>query len=199
MSGKNDREQDLRIRLTDAARREFLESGYEKASLRKICAGAGVTTGALYFTFQNKEDLFECVVRGTVSRLEKLSQEMIAAELEDGAAGIENEKRLLEFFWKNREDILILLEKAKGTRYENFMDDMTSHLEDVYEVFFRKYSHTEADRELIHILVKMKRQAYIELITGGYTLERTVELAEKIGWYADGGFECLMKQLNKNM
>lgn len=199
MSGKNDREQDLRIRLTDAARREFLESGYEKASLRKICAGAGVTTGALYFTFQNKEDLFECVVRGTVSRLEKLSQEMIAAELEDGEAGIENEKRLLEFFWKNREDILILLEKAKGTRYENFMDDMTSHLEDVYEVFFRKYSHTEADRELIHILVKMKRQAYIELITGGYTLERTVELAEKIGWYADGGFECLMKQLNKNM
>lgn len=199
MSGKNDREQDLRIRLTDAARREFLESGYEKASLRKICAGAGVTTGALYFTFQNKEDLFECVVRGTVSRLEKLSQEMIAAELEDGATGIENEKRLLEFFWKNREDILILLEKAKGTRYENFMDDMTSHLEDVYEVFFRKYSHTEADRELIHILVKMKRQAYIELITGGYTLERTVELAEKIGWYADGGFECLMKQLNKNM
>lgn len=199
MSGKNDREQDLRIRLTDAARREFLESGYEKASLRKICAGAGVTTGALYFTFQNKEDLFECVVRGTVSRLEKLSQEMIAAELEDGAAGIENEKRLLEFFWKNREDILILLEKAKGTRYENFMDDMTSHLEDVYEVFFRKYSHTEADRELIHILVKMKRQAYIELITGGYTLERTVEMAEKIGWYADGGFECLMKQLNKNM
>lgn len=199
MSGKNDREQDLRIRLTDAARQEFLESGYEKASLRKICAGAGVTTGALYFTFQNKEDLFECVVRGTVSRLEKLSQEMIAAELEDGAAGIENEKRLLEFFWKNREDILILLEKAKGTRYEKFMDDMTSHLEDVYEVFFRKYSHTEADRELIHILVKMKRQAYIELITGGYTLERTVELAEKIGWYADGGFECLMKQLNKNM
>lgn len=199
MSGKNDREQDLRIRLTDAARREFLESGYEKASLRKICARAGVTTGALYFTFQNKEDLFECVVRGTVSRLEKLSQEMIAAELEDGAAGIENEKRLLEFFWKNREDILILLEKAKGTRYENFMDDMTSHLEDVYEVFFRKYSHTEADRELIHILVKMKRQAYIELITGGYTLERTVELAEKIGWYADGGFECLMKQFNKNM
>lgn len=45
----------------------------------------------------------------------------------------------------------------------------------------------------------MQGQAHIELVTGGYTLERTVELAEKIGWYADGGSECLMKQLNKNM
>lgn len=51
-----------RERLLAAAAAEFLEHGYERASLRRICAEAGVTTGALYFVFKNKDDLFRAVV-----------------------------------------------------------------------------------------------------------------------------------------
>lgn len=190
---------DLTARLKRAATQEFLEYGYEKASLRKICARAGVTTGALYFAFKNKEDLFEHIVGDTVLQLEKLSQEMVEEELIDSSVGVENEKRLLEFIWKHREVMMILFQKSKGTEYEDFLEDMTIHLEGTYEKFFRKYGNGDVDRELISILVKMKRQSYIELITGDYTLERTLELAEKIGWYADGGFECLMKRLNSDV
>lgn len=43
--------------LIDAAKKEFLDKGYEKASLRKICADADVTTGAMYFFFKNKQRL----------------------------------------------------------------------------------------------------------------------------------------------
>ena len=46
-------------RLLESARREFLEKGYMKASLRTICKNAGVTTGVLYFFFQDKADLYE--------------------------------------------------------------------------------------------------------------------------------------------
>lgn len=35
-------------RIFESARKEFLENGFEKASLKAICEGAGVTTGALY-------------------------------------------------------------------------------------------------------------------------------------------------------
>ena len=34
-------------RIWAGARKEFLEKGFEKASLKEICEGAGVTTGAL--------------------------------------------------------------------------------------------------------------------------------------------------------
>ncbi len=44
--------------LLNVARKEFLEKGYQGASLRTICQKANVTTGALYFFFANKEDLF---------------------------------------------------------------------------------------------------------------------------------------------
>lgn len=192
----NDSEQTVRRRILEAAKAEFLEYGYEKASLRKICAKAGVTTGALYFFFHNKQDVFEQVVRGTVDQLGRLTKGMIERELEDTAVGVENEKLFLDFCWKNREVIMILYGKSAGTGYERFREELQLQLEDTYVRFFEKYSDPKPDRGLIHILVRMKIQSYIDILTGGYTLERTRELAEKIGWYTDGGFVSLMEKLN---
>ena len=45
---------ETRQHLLECAKREFLEKGYMKASLRNICKEAGVTTGALYFFFKDK-------------------------------------------------------------------------------------------------------------------------------------------------
>lgn len=42
-----------------AATQEFAERGCLGASLRSICAAAHVTTGALYFLFTGKGELFE--------------------------------------------------------------------------------------------------------------------------------------------
>ena len=55
-------ELETREKLLESAMAEFSENGYMKASLRKICADAGVTTGALYFFFKNKNDLFKAIV-----------------------------------------------------------------------------------------------------------------------------------------
>ena len=46
---------DTRRKLIASAEEEFAQQGYEKASLRRICSRIGVTTGALYFFFNNKE------------------------------------------------------------------------------------------------------------------------------------------------
>lgn len=56
-------------RILESARTEFLASGFEKASLKTICEGAGVTTGALYKRYKGKEELFCAVVEQTVSDL----------------------------------------------------------------------------------------------------------------------------------
>ena len=56
-------------RIFESARKEFLEDGFEKASLKAICEGAGVTTGALYKRYKGKEDLFCAVVEQTVKDL----------------------------------------------------------------------------------------------------------------------------------
>ena len=53
---------ETKVRLQQCAVCEFMEKGFLKASLRSICREAGVTTGALYFFFQDKDDLFVSLV-----------------------------------------------------------------------------------------------------------------------------------------
>lgn len=69
MSGK-DAQADraaTRDKLVRAATDEFFAHGYQGASLRQICSQAGVTTGALYFFFKNKQDLLASVIEPLVS------------------------------------------------------------------------------------------------------------------------------------
>jgi len=49
-------------KITDSGKANFLNDGYERANLRKICKDAGVTTGAFYRHFEDKEDLFVALV-----------------------------------------------------------------------------------------------------------------------------------------
>ena len=54
---------ETRKQLISSAKAEFTDKGFAKASLRSICKKAGVTTGALYFFFKDKDELF-CEVVG---------------------------------------------------------------------------------------------------------------------------------------
>jgi AcrR family transcriptional regulator len=47
-----------RQRLLDAALEVFSERGYHGASVEEIAAESGLSNGALYYNFRNKEDLF---------------------------------------------------------------------------------------------------------------------------------------------
>ena len=62
-------EKETKEKLLLSARKEFAQKGYLQASLRNICKNAGVTTGALYFFFQDKEDLFAAIVEKPLQKL----------------------------------------------------------------------------------------------------------------------------------
>ncbi len=71
---------ETRVRLTHAASSEFLDRGFEGSSLRRICAAAGVTTGALYCFFESKEDLFNKVVGPTMELIRSVIDAHYAKE-----------------------------------------------------------------------------------------------------------------------
>lgn len=53
-------------RLLECARAEFMEMGYQEASLRVIAAKAETTTGSIYSRFRDKEGLFHALVDGVI-------------------------------------------------------------------------------------------------------------------------------------
>lgn len=52
-------------RIVDAAREHFMRDGYERATVRRIAADAGVDVAMVYYHFGNKEGLFNASVLDT--------------------------------------------------------------------------------------------------------------------------------------
>ena len=77
--------EETKMRLLESAALEFASYGFAKASLRRICANAEVTTGALYFFFQDKEDLFRQTLSPATGRILALLVSHYEAELASSA------------------------------------------------------------------------------------------------------------------
>ncbi|WP_346916608.1 TetR/AcrR family transcriptional regulator [Clostridium sp.] len=61
-------------RILDAAISVFIENGFEETSLREIASAAGLTTGAIYHHFKNKDELFYHAVKEAMYFAQKLSE-----------------------------------------------------------------------------------------------------------------------------
>ena len=148
-------------RILESARREFLEKGYMKASLRTICKNAGVTTGALYFFFQDKEDLLRELVeeplRGLTVRIRRhLLEEMEAganfASTDPDSNDIQAAKEIVRFMYRYYDIFLILLSKSQGSRYENMVNYFADWGEAHYKEMQRRWRQDTAVRNRTGIL-----------------------------------------------
>ena len=63
------RDHSLEDGIVQAAYSEFLTYGFQKASLHKIADKAGVTTGAIYTRYKNKDALFGSLLQDFLIRL----------------------------------------------------------------------------------------------------------------------------------
>ena len=80
-----------RAEILDAAKHLFLSDGYEHATIRKIAAAVGVSSGALYLYFPDKDSILQAIAESTfetlLARLEE-SQQRGASDLERFRAGL---------------------------------------------------------------------------------------------------------------
>ena len=55
---KGDKRQRTRATLLEAARELIREKGFERTTLEEVASRAGMTTGAIYGNFKNRDELF---------------------------------------------------------------------------------------------------------------------------------------------
>ena len=133
---------ETRKHLLECAKKEFLEKGYMKASLRNICKEAGVTTGALYFFFKDKDDLLAELVVEPLRQLYAVMEEHYAAEMrnEDQVAqleladdgDLEASREIIRRMYANRDTFLLLLTKSQGSRFETWLEEVVDISEQQY-------------------------------------------------------------------
>jgi TetR/AcrR family transcriptional repressor of uid operon len=191
---QNDRENSKEL-IIRAGKQEFLKYGYKGASLRNICKQAGVTTGAFYFQFENKEQLLDEILRPVITYFSAMVQKSTMEEFEGESSSADGDEQMLEMFWNYKEECQILLEGTAGTAYEKFFEELQEGLRQGFLLFFGKYGISDVDEKLLDVIVRMRVESYLTIIRKEYTLEETKKLARQIGIYCDAGFEALVRQL----
>lgn len=89
------------IGIIQAAYSEFLAYGFQKASLHKIAEKAGVTTGAIYTRYKNKDALFASLLQDFFETMqvlftpvaEEYEEAKCSAQPEDILRAIDAEER----------------------------------------------------------------------------------------------------------
>lgn len=154
-------------RLLASAEAEFNKNGFIKAELKTICENAGITTGALYKRYKGKEELFCAVVDGIVSELtdfvenrsdidfSALSNDEIIASW---TMTYESFIPMFRLLYDNRITFVLLIDKAAGTRYENFDHEFVTKLSYAYEKFYdeakkRGLAKADVTRQEFHVLI----------------------------------------------
>ena len=171
-------EKETKRKLQECAMKEFSEKGYMKASLRNICKEAGVTTGALYFFFKDKEDLFASLVDEPINGLLLALQDHFSTEIEvtkkvflgeenvtknDFDQGITVEriareleldddmqiaKMIVKFLFTYKDAFNLLMTKAQGSRYENYTDKIVEMVEAHYMKMYMVMKGYKSKREV---------------------------------------------------
>ena len=119
--------------IQKAALSEFLDKGFLGASLRQIVKNAGVTTGAFYGYFSSKEALFASIVEPHAAALmgHFMESQISFAELpeEEQPAHVGKSSQsyihwMVDYICDHPDPVKVLLTKAEGTSYENFVHNM---------------------------------------------------------------------------
>lgn len=122
----------LAVDLLEAGKKVFLEMGFRDASLRKIASLLGVTTGAIYRYYTDKEALFDAIVNAPAEQLvnqyRRAQQQYAAMSLEKQLKGLSSISKenmwMMEFIYDHFDIFKLIVCSSVGTRYEHYIDTL---------------------------------------------------------------------------
>ncbi|MCR5649548.1 MAG: TetR/AcrR family transcriptional regulator [Lachnospiraceae bacterium] len=191
------------IKIMAAAKEEFLEYGYEKASMRGIADRCGLTAAGIYRHCRDKEDLFCQLVSPAEEKLKKWAREHMRRYEEPVKKGHKitwqdsNIDMMREIVYPNMVDYHILVAKSKGSRYENFLHDMTEESQNRFLSYLEElrtagFNTPNISPQQLHLLLTAYITALFEPVVHNYSYEEAVGALETLEKFFLPGWKQLM-------
>lgn len=164
-------------RVNKAIKEEFLEKGFEAASIRSIGARAGMTSAGLYRHYSGKEEMFCAMVEPLIEDIKIWTKKHTEKKygLVDEKAGrsdIFGESfidMIREVIIPRRDEFKLLMTCSAGTKYENFtheyvVNNQKEFLEAIKYLKENGYPVKDIDEEELHMLLSAYLTACFEPI-----------------------------------
>ena len=189
-----------------AAKQEFLEKGFQLASLRNIVKSAGVTTGAFYGYYKSKEELFDSLVSEqaeyvlnlfdtTLENFNKLSGEEQTNKMTD----ISGDAMLcmLDYIYDYMDAFKLLILCAEGTKYVDFIHQLVlretessfAYIETLKQMGIKV---KPINKNLIHIVSSGLFTGVFETIVHDMPKEEAKEYIHQLQQFHTAGWEELL-------
>lgn len=193
------------VRIMAAARDEFMEFGFEKASMRRVGERCGLTAAGLYRHCRDKADLFDQLVAPAIERLRSWMDTHLTKYLttvrDEGNLKWQDSwiDMMREVVYPHVDDYHLLLTCSSGTKYESFLHNLTQTAQErmlQYLPVLRDKGLTirEISPAALHLLLSAYVTALFEPVIHRYSLEESMKCLETIeafflpGWKTLFGF-----------
>ena len=140
----------LRQAIIQAAKQEFLISGFEKASMRNIAKMANMTVGNLYRYFDSKQDIKNYILTGTMNELKNIFNSV-------NSYNIKMEARVFNI-------------KANSNELKEMMNSLAQALVDLYINSNMEFKILMNDEKMINTITKWFSDAISTLINQHYVI-----------------------------
>ena len=194
-------------RILEVGKKEFLEKGFKDASLNKIVAEAGFTKGAFYGYYPDKTALFEALVGETASELLtrfKAAQDDYFDLVPEGKAkdslelSTQHLHELVAFMYDHFDEFKLILCRAEGTRYANFLEELVElevKCSEEYYALLRKRGKLSGKmtKQLNHMITSAYFTAVCETIAHDMPKEGAMRYVEELAKFFNSGWKGLLR------
>lgn len=191
----------MKKRILEVARREFIEKGFNDASMRSIAGSVGITATALYRHFESKEEMYEAVVALAVKDWENLCNSESERQTSIGRnEGIEamwgnnaQSEIIVNMIYKHFDEHKLLFFGSKGTKYEDFMHHIVTRVQKetlkfMDELKTKGITVNEVDEKNMHLLLSAQYTALLEMVKHDYSYEEALKYAEVVNIFFSEGW-----------
>lgn len=192
--------------LLEAGKREFLERGFLAASMRSIAASIGVTTGAIYRYYSDKEAMFDALVAEPagvlLDKYREVQQEFAMLPLEERLRQLpeisdDGQMWMIQHIYDNFDAFKLIVCCSAGTRYEYYLETLTEIEVNSSHALIEAMRAAgmgiqPIDDELIHIVASALFNGMFETVRHDMPREKAVQhMCSLRDFYSAGWFKIL--------
>lgn len=192
--------------LLEAGKREFLEKGFQGASLCNIAASLGVTTGAIYGYYTDKEAMFDALVsepgQELVERYRAVQKAFSDRPLEEQVNNLPEVPEIeatwmMAYIYDHFDAFKLITCAAAGTRYEHYLDTLAEIEDNAGRALIDRmceagYPVPEIDDELIHIMSSALFNGMFETVRHDMPRKKAMQYMNSLrDFYSAGWFKLL--------
>jgi AcrR family transcriptional regulator len=194
----------IRSAILENARKEFLEVGFNNATIRSIAKRASTAPSNIYNYYSNKDELFKGVLE-TFLRQFSMAKAAFVEHVKNDPDHDPNDEQhhemteqILEAVTKYREELTLLIHNSKGSSLEHFLDELVDWYADVYTISLYQMleemhmEEVEIMPETTHMIAGMIISMVVTTLDKNYNQEQIRNIAQELSQFFSAGWKGLV-------